>query len=306
MLRGKPKYNIGEVAKVSGLSIKTLRYYDKKGILVPPERDKSNNYRYYSEEQLLASLAIREMKLRGFSLEELQSIMNTHSLDLITEKLNQKTETIQKEIRHLEKQLQLVENSREKILRAIPDGRQTDESQNDGKIKPRKITVSVLNKMNCIYTRYRSRIYVQEVFWDRFADIYNILDKKGYMVNGPIMGVFHEHYTHQFFFDEGDLEVLQPVCDADPNDENIREFGGFLVASTIYVGFYAELLPEYVALIKWIDENDYDIVGDPIEEYLVEFTQGVSRDKYVTRISFPIRKRKLEKSSEKKKARAAQ
>ena len=290
-LRGKTRYNIGEVSKICGLSIKALRYYDAKGVLVPFFRDTSNNYRYYSEEQLLVALAIREMKLRGFSLEELQDIINSHSLDLIKEKLDTKMSYIRDEIKQLEKQLLLVSNSYDMVLRAIADMKRDYQQSSVKENATKRITVSVFDKKSCIYTRYRSRIYVQEVFWDRFTDIYKIIDDEGYMINGPIMGVFHEHYTHQFFFEEGDLEVLQPVCNASLDDENVKEFGGFLVASTIYVGFYSELLPEYIALIKWIDEHGYDIVGDPIEEYLVEFTQGVSRDEYVTRISFPIQKR---------------
>jgi effector-binding domain-containing protein len=102
--------------------------------------------------------------------------------------------------------------------------------------------------------------------------------------------MFHEHYTHQFFFEEGDLEILQPVCNADPQDPDVKSFGGFLLASLTHVGFYTELLPQYVTLIKWIEENGYLIDGDPLEMYLVEFTQGVNRNDYVTRIGFPVKR----------------
>ncbi|MDL2254046.1 MerR family transcriptional regulator, partial [Ruminococcaceae bacterium OttesenSCG-928-I18] len=75
MQRRKQRYNIGEVSNISGLSIKSLRYYDKKGVLVPSTRDVQNNYRYYSESQLLEALAIREMKLRGFLLQEMETVL---------------------------------------------------------------------------------------------------------------------------------------------------------------------------------------------------------------------------------------
>ena len=291
MLRGKARYNIGEVAKISGLSIKTLRYYDSRGVLIPAKRDENTNYRYYSEDQLLVALAIREMKLRGFPLEEIEMLISSHSLDIISDKLNRKMDSIKEEIRQLEKQLLLVDNSRHMILKAMSEVNQNGGKAQSNQERKRKISVSYFDKATCVYTRYRSRLYVQEIFWDRFAEIYKLLDDRGYMVNGSIMAVFHEHYTHQFFFEEGDLEVLQRVSEADPDDPNVKEFGGFQVCSVTYEGFYANMLPEYVALIKWINENNYDIVGDPIEEYLVEFTQGVSRDEYVTRICFPVKKR---------------
>ncbi|MFE0558831.1 MerR family DNA-binding transcriptional regulator [Paenibacillus sp. NPDC058910] len=44
---------ISAFAKVSGISIKTLRYYDELGLLKPAHVDEQSGYRYYSEEQLL-------------------------------------------------------------------------------------------------------------------------------------------------------------------------------------------------------------------------------------------------------------
>lgn len=44
--------SIGEFSKLSGLSIKALRYYDKKGILKPKYISDETSYRYYSRNQL--------------------------------------------------------------------------------------------------------------------------------------------------------------------------------------------------------------------------------------------------------------
>ncbi|MFC6346071.1 MerR family transcriptional regulator [Vagococcus carniphilus] len=44
-------YSIGEFSKASGVSIRALRYYDKKGYLKPDYINPETNYRYYSQEQ---------------------------------------------------------------------------------------------------------------------------------------------------------------------------------------------------------------------------------------------------------------
>ncbi len=290
MMRGKARYNIGEVAAITGMSIKTLRYYDKRKLLEPSDRDPATNYRYYSEEQILEALAIREMKIRGFTLEEIHIIMDSPSMDTVSKHYNEKIESIRADIKHLERKLRLAESSRDMLFMAMQDVKAVP-AVKPAPQKKRTITVEELKETKCLYTRYRSRIFVQEVFWDRFAEIYRMLDEKNYIANGPIMAVFHEHYPPQFFFEEGDLEILQPVLHADPADPDVKSFGGITIASLTYVGFYDELLPEYVALIKWIDENGYDIDGDPLEVYLVEFTQGARREEYITRIGFPVRAR---------------
>ncbi|MBE5846575.1 MAG: MerR family DNA-binding transcriptional regulator [Lachnospiraceae bacterium] len=44
--------SIGKVAKLKGVSIKSLRYYDEIGVFRPAYTDPVTNYRYYKEEQL--------------------------------------------------------------------------------------------------------------------------------------------------------------------------------------------------------------------------------------------------------------
>lgn len=53
------QYTIGKASKLTNLSIKTLRYYDEIGLVTPIKRDDLSNYRYYSQDQLLALDLIR-------------------------------------------------------------------------------------------------------------------------------------------------------------------------------------------------------------------------------------------------------
>lgn len=46
-------FSIGEVSKIKGVNIKSLRYYDEIGVLKPAYVNKENGYRYYTPEQLL-------------------------------------------------------------------------------------------------------------------------------------------------------------------------------------------------------------------------------------------------------------
>jgi DNA-binding transcriptional MerR regulator len=40
-------FTIGEFSKVTGLSVKTLRFYHEEGLLVPTSVDDATGYRYY-------------------------------------------------------------------------------------------------------------------------------------------------------------------------------------------------------------------------------------------------------------------
>ena len=62
----KTRLKIGDFAKFMQVSIKTLRYYEMLGILVPAETDEQNGYRYYHLEQMQRLRAIQDLKAQGF------------------------------------------------------------------------------------------------------------------------------------------------------------------------------------------------------------------------------------------------
>ena len=65
---------IGDLAKASGLSPHTLRYYEKSGLLTPQIRTESN-YRVYGDDDLTSALFIKRCKACGFSLDETQTLL---------------------------------------------------------------------------------------------------------------------------------------------------------------------------------------------------------------------------------------
>lgn len=45
-------YKISQLSKISGLTVKALRYYDEANVLRPSFRNKENQYRYYNDNDL--------------------------------------------------------------------------------------------------------------------------------------------------------------------------------------------------------------------------------------------------------------
>ncbi|HEY8742199.1 MAG TPA: MerR family transcriptional regulator [Chloroflexota bacterium] len=64
-------YRSGQFAEKTGVSIRTLRYYDKVGLLSPAQRTDAG-YRLYSDEDLVRLQQILALKFLGFSLEEIK------------------------------------------------------------------------------------------------------------------------------------------------------------------------------------------------------------------------------------------
>ena len=70
----KSLYTIGQLAKLAGISAKTLRVYEKKGLLVP-ERNTDNRYRLYGEEAVRTLEKIQLMKWLDFSLDQIAEFL---------------------------------------------------------------------------------------------------------------------------------------------------------------------------------------------------------------------------------------
>jgi MerR family copper efflux transcriptional regulator len=68
------KYSIGEVAKLSGVDAKTLRFYEEKGVIVPANREE-NGYRYFSEENLEEIKVVKNARDLGLGLPEIKELM---------------------------------------------------------------------------------------------------------------------------------------------------------------------------------------------------------------------------------------
>ena len=73
----KQTYTIGELAQLAGVSAKTLRVYEAKGLLLP-ERNKENGYRTYTEEAVRRLEQIQLMKYLGFSLEQIAVFLSQY------------------------------------------------------------------------------------------------------------------------------------------------------------------------------------------------------------------------------------
>ena len=65
---------IGQLATQAGVAIDTVRYYERQGLLPPPER-RASGYRQYGQPDIARLRFIRRAKELGFSLQEIQDLL---------------------------------------------------------------------------------------------------------------------------------------------------------------------------------------------------------------------------------------
>lgn len=80
------EYTIGDLAKKLNITTRTIRYYDQKG-LVKPSRVSESGYRLYSDEQVKQLKLIIFLKELGFSLKDIQKILEDKNGDKLIDLL---------------------------------------------------------------------------------------------------------------------------------------------------------------------------------------------------------------------------
>lgn len=69
-------FKIGEFSKLSMLTVKALRFYEKEGLLIPAQVDKWSGYRFYEASQLEIAATIKALRQLDFSVEEMRAHLN--------------------------------------------------------------------------------------------------------------------------------------------------------------------------------------------------------------------------------------
>jgi MerR family transcriptional regulator, thiopeptide resistance regulator len=98
---------VGDLAKQTGVSVRTLHYYDEIGLLSPSHRTEAG-YRLYGEEDIIRLQQIVSLRQIGFSLEEIRESLEQRSfsfgrvIQLHTARLREQIELSQKLLNRLE------------------------------------------------------------------------------------------------------------------------------------------------------------------------------------------------------------
>ncbi|MGK0290167.1 MAG: MerR family Zn(II)-responsive transcriptional regulator of zntA [bacterium] len=108
-------FKIGELSKLTNISIDTIRYYEKMNLFTPTTRSDSG-YRLYSKEDLQKIQFILRAKAVGFSLKEVLELLSLNfnkenqTCEDVKQFAEEKIKTIQYKIQELEQMKDALQN----------------------------------------------------------------------------------------------------------------------------------------------------------------------------------------------------
>ncbi len=118
---------IGQVANAARVNIQTIRYYERRGILLASRRTASG-YRQYARDAVSRLRFIKHAQELGFSLKEIQELLglrvrHTAACDAVEGKTRAKIQVVQQRIRDLQR----MKRALERLAAACAARRPTDD-----------------------------------------------------------------------------------------------------------------------------------------------------------------------------------
>lgn len=102
-------YTVKQLAKLAGVTRRTLHYYDEVGLL-KPSRNSDNGYRYYDEEALIRLQQILLYRELDMPLDQIRAVINQTDFDILAA-LDSHKSALRKRIHHLENVIKTVEDT---------------------------------------------------------------------------------------------------------------------------------------------------------------------------------------------------
>jgi len=98
------------------ISLDTLRYYNEIQLFNPDYINPSNNYRFYSEEQVKNLLYIMDLKECGFNLDEIKIIINLNDKTEIKQIFEKKKTDLLDQIKKINLSIEKIEINIKNII----------------------------------------------------------------------------------------------------------------------------------------------------------------------------------------------
>ncbi|MGL5330757.1 MAG: MerR family transcriptional regulator [Peptostreptococcaceae bacterium] len=267
----KAYYKIGEISKIYGIGRDSLMYYEELGIL-KPFRDE-NGYRLYSISSIWKLNLIKELRSLNFPMKKIKKYLEERSIENTNKMLNEEIDLINSKINELISNKESINKRLDSINEAI----------NETKFDEIKVEYIQKRKgliLNADIERDEDVDFLIQKLQKEYEDRFSILGNNNigaiYSLESIKNNVYNE-FNSVFCFLEEEEKIY-----------NITFEESYYICKS-YRGSYKKNKEHINSMINFIKQNNYKIIGEPIEIYKIDIHETGIIDEFITEIQIPVK-----------------
>jgi DNA-binding transcriptional MerR regulator len=271
-------FSIGRFSRLTGLTPRALRLYDKERLLEPAIINEETGYRYYAQSQALTAERIRLLRSIDMPLEDIRTVLAHPDTNICQSLLRAHRERIEAQLRCYQEALQTLSELSSRDITAYP------------------IAVKELPAQPIIYTRRQtSLLQIETIRAQAFGELYGFLRQQNMPPAGPgfSANVDRAACSHSELLNlEADcvfIDVCVPVSHViDNRCIASRVWDAGKVAYVVHTGPYEPIFQIYERIRHWLSEQQLNPTGLSREVYHLGLADVRDRNKLKTEIQFYI------------------
>jgi len=243
-------FTIGDFSKITGLTVKTLRFYHEQGLLTPTSVDEETSYRYYDRSKIEIARIITCLRSLDFTLDEIREILKSAGDDAdLRDIMERQMAVLDTRIR---RSRAIVRSLRQFLI-------QEQEMRRIMAQAPFQIERKVADPVRIAAVRMKGR------YADCGAAFARIGKRLGRHICGKPMLL---HYDTEFRENDADYEACMPVRAGKSSDGiSVRELAGGPCISLLHQGPYDQLGRSYARILDYIRGERLDVLVPTREIY---------------------------------------
>lgn len=249
--RDRNLFTIGEFSRITGLTVKTLRFYHDEGLLVPALVDPQTGYRYYAGEQVETARIISYLRGLDFPVNEIASLLKSKGDE---ERLLDAMERHKTVLQQRLKELRKVVRSIDQFIAQERQAATMSEANFDVQEKTIPPVLIAGIRMKGRYSECGKG----------FAKLGRTFGR--YISGAPLL----LHYDHEYKEEDADFEACMPLKQQGKATDGIsvRELPGGRCVALVHKGPYEQLGRSYEKILKYARGKGYEIETPTREVYL--------------------------------------
>lgn len=273
-------WTIGQFSRMTMLSARMLRHYDRTGLLRPSAVDPWNGYRYYSEAEFVPAMVLRRLREAGLGLDEIAVALPA----LLAGDESTWRPVVERHLDRLEAEAGELGRRRERTLALLDHGEESIMPA-----QPAAVTTLTIPAHTIIARRETIDTYDDEgaLFSAFEAQLHELLAAGGTALAGePCGATFFEegHVEHDVDVEVWEVVTVPVVV---PAPLSCRAVPEQTVLAAEHAGPYEGISDVYTALLHEIGERGLTVTGFSFERYLVGPAHNPDPSTWRTQVCFP-------------------